>query len=241
MEDRYFGRLDVITRRPTVRQRRASDASTFAGGSDAELSIASAFSSSAQSDDCSHRHYAVASFKMASEPRTRAVRTGVSVDLADIPPDLHSRILDAIEATADVRDAQAEHAYRVALLARSAIGRGRVFVSCARALGMQRQTLQPFALVATRWSPEDLRSLFSARDAHGRPLSISHLQLLARLPRGERNEWLVAVLRDCIDVHSLRERLRRNCHQEEQRGDEEPAESLTRLRVRHSSPTTGEE
>jgi hypothetical protein len=52
---------------------------------------------------------------------------------------------------------------------------------------------------------------------------------------------LVAVLRDCIDVHSLRERLRRNCHQEEQRGDEEPAESLTRLRVRHSSPTTGEE
>jgi hypothetical protein len=126
-----------------------------------------------------------------------------------------ARLVDeALRAANDLRRAHSEYAYRLAVLARAATGRrlskGSAIEECARALGIRRQTLQPYSILTLRWKPEELRVLFGRPGANGRALSTSHLLLLARLPKSERDHWVERTLTEGLEVHELRARLRRS-------------------------------
>lgn len=124
--------------------------------------------------------------------------------------DLQSLIRDALEASEQQRTSEAELAYRVALVAQAARASRGTFDSCARALGMSRQTLQPYALVAERWSGKELRHLLAERrNARGEPISISHLALLAKLPRSTCDALVERVFAEGLTVHELRRVLRK--------------------------------
>jgi hypothetical protein len=127
----------------------------------------------------------------------------------ELPADLHGLVRNASQAGEAVRAAEAEYAYRLALVARAALGRRAgaesAIDACSAALGVSRQSLQPFALVATRWASHDLLSLFTRRCSNGRPLSMSHLLLLVRLPRTDREVWANRALQESLDVRQLRE------------------------------------
>ena len=127
----------------------------------------------------------------------------------DLPADLRGLVRSAEQAGDAVRAAEAEYAYRLALVARAALGRRAgsesAVLACSAALGVSRQSLQPFALVATRWASDDLFGLFTRRSSNGRPLSMSHLLLLVRLPRAEREVWATKTLTDSLDVRQLRD------------------------------------
>jgi hypothetical protein len=133
----------------------------------------------------------------------------------EAPPrdDLEQLVDDALCAANELRFAHSEYAYRLAVLARAATGRrlhtGSAIDACARALGIRRQTLQPYAILTLRWKPDELRALFKRPGANGKPLSTSHLLLLARLPRSEREYWVERALTDGMEVHELRARLRK--------------------------------
>jgi hypothetical protein len=130
---------------------------------------------------------------------------------ADLPEDLRD-LLDAVRrAAVDIRAAEAEHACRIATLARASAGRHArhgltATEACARALGVARSTLQAFATLAARWSPEDLRTMFQRRDPRGRALSLSNLLVISRLPRVAREQCIHRIFREGLSVRELRER-----------------------------------
>jgi hypothetical protein len=125
---------------------------------------------------------------------------------------LHDLVAGVQQAVSTLRDAEAQYVLRMAEVARAARRGGVADESsinhCARALGISRQTLQPYAIVALRWTTKDLRDLFERRDCHGRPISLSHLLVLARLPQADRSRWIEVVLAEGTPVHELRARLR---------------------------------
>jgi hypothetical protein len=127
----------------------------------------------------------------------------------DLPGDLSELLEEVHRAELDVRVAEAKYARSLALLAGAARGRrvggASAIGICANALGMARQTLQPFAIIAARWSQQELDAIFERRRASGRPLTTSHLLCIARLPRGARREWIQRALHEDLDVRALRE------------------------------------
>jgi CheY-like chemotaxis protein len=131
----------------------------------------------------------------------------------ELPPDLRALAGDVLDVFAQERSLEAEQAYRLALLAQAAfasVGRDwSVIEACARAVGLSRQTLQPYATVAARWSAPELRQLLAARrNVRGEPISISHLVLLARLSNPARDQWTERVFDEGLTVRQLRELLR---------------------------------
>src|ERR1700730_6956325 len=127
-----------------------------------------------------------------------------------LPADLHHCVADARRAAVALRLAEAENAYRLALLVGAATGRrlgheGSAIEACAKMLGVARSTLQPFAIIAVCWSPQELRTLFGYGD---RSLSVSHLLIAARLPRPARDQWLERVHAERLGVHEFRRRLK---------------------------------
>jgi hypothetical protein len=133
-----------------------------------------------------------------------------SASVCVLPVDLHEFVADALRSATDLRQAEAENAYRLALLVRAATGRrlgrgGSALAACAKLLGVSRSTLQPFSSIASRWSPQELRALFERSDS--RFLSVSHLLLIGQLPRTARNPWIKRVLEEGLGVHELRRRL----------------------------------
>jgi hypothetical protein len=127
-----------------------------------------------------------------------------------LPTDLHELLTDAMRAAAELRVAEAESAYRLALLVRAATGRrlgrgGSALAACAKQLGVSRSTLQPFSSIASRWSPQELRTLFERSDS--RSLSVSHLLIIGQLPGPARDRWIERILAEGLGVHELRSRL----------------------------------
>lgn len=128
---------------------------------------------------------------------------------SDLSPPLNHLVQDVLDTNAEALSLEAERAYRMALLARGAYGDGRQFAASAKAVGLSRQALQPYILVASRWTSEELRSLLAERrNADGKPISVSHLQLMARLPRRARAEWVERVFAESLTVSELQELLR---------------------------------
>ena len=147
---------------------------------------------------------------MVQETRLEGnLRTAEPTDESPILRDLVAGVQHAVSM---LREAEAQYVLRMAEVARAArrggAGDESSMNACARALGISRQTLQPYAVVALRWTERDLRDLFDRRDCHGRPLSLSHLLVLARLSQAERSRWIEVVLAEGTPVHELRERLR---------------------------------
>lgn len=132
--------------------------------------------------------------------------------VAQLPPELRPLAQDALDAFAKGRDVEAEQAYRLALLARAARAHSSAkrsgLADCARAIGVSRQTLQPYAVLASRWSPKELKELLARRNIHGEPISVSHLMQLARLPRPVRDAWTERVFAEGLTVRELRDLLR---------------------------------
>ena len=116
------------------------------------------------------------------------------------------------QAEASLHAAEAEYALRMAAVARAArrggAGARSAVRACASALGITRQTLQPYALVAMRWKEAELRSLLERQDCNGRCISLSHLLILCRLPLAERQRRTEETFREGLAVHRLRERIR---------------------------------
>jgi hypothetical protein len=130
-----------------------------------------------------------------------------------LPADLNELVAGARRSAADLRVAEAENAYRLALLVREATGRqlaggGSALTACAALLGVSRSTLQPFSIIASCWSTQELQTLFQR--SRNRCLSVSHLLLIGRLPQPARNQWMERVLAEGLGVHELRHRLSRD-------------------------------
>jgi hypothetical protein len=129
----------------------------------------------------------------------------------ELPTDLRRLVEEVREAATAVASAEAEHTYRLAALARAATGRrvanGSALEVCSAALAVARRTLQSFAMIATRWTHQEIGSLL--RDCQtGRPrLTASHLLLLAPLPRPTRERLLTLVLEQELDVRGLRKEI----------------------------------
>jgi hypothetical protein len=145
----------------------------------------------------------------------------------ELPEDLLDLLEAVNRAAAGIRVAEAEHACRIAALARASAGRRAphgltATEACARALGVARSTLQAFAALAARWTPDDLRMMFGRRDARGRALSLSQILLISRLPRGAREQCVQRILAQGLSVRELRREIVRAG--EVANDQEEPAE-----------------
>jgi hypothetical protein len=81
--------------------------------------------------------------------------------------------------------------------------------ACAMEIGLARSTLTVFSILATRWAPDQLRTLFERRGLRGRSLSLTQLVLIARRPRPEGAQWIERVLGEDCDVRELKERMRK--------------------------------
>lgn len=130
---------------------------------------------------------------------------------SELPPDLQRSVQAAAAARRRESEAHAETALELARVAQSALahgGRGGSMVrACARALGLHRTTLQSYAQI-TRWSVSELRVLLvERRNVLGEPISISHLALLAPLPRSRRLVWTERVFAQGMTAHELRKAL----------------------------------
>lgn len=128
--------------------------------------------------------------------------------LPDPPKEFDALIDGARHAFARQRTAEADLAYHLTVLARAA-GSGRNTALCARALGISRQTLSPYALVGSQWTASELEALLAnRRNVHGDPISISHLVLLARVPATDRDRWLERTFENGLTVRELRRQLK---------------------------------
>jgi len=142
-----------------------------------------------------------------------AALEAIAGDDPPLPDELHKLAQDVLDTFAKERAVEAEQAYRLALLAKAAFlhksARGSAIAACARAVGLSRQTLQPYAIVATRWSAPELKQLLAERrNVRGEPISISHLVLLAKLPRATRDTWIERAFAEGLTVRQLRDLLR---------------------------------
>ena len=131
----------------------------------------------------------------------------------DLPDDLRALVEEAERADRAVGAAEAHLVHCLAELSRAAQGRhvtgGSAIEACAAALGISRQTLQPLALIASRWGAAELREMFQRRGTRGRSMTASHMVLLARLPREQRAFWTERSLDGEVDVRELRRALGR--------------------------------
>ena len=139
-----------------------------------------------------------------------ATRAGAGdADNVELPHPLRALVEDARDALAEGRRVQATQIHRFALVARAALsdtsgGRG-VAIRCAQELGLTHHSLQAYALLASRFSAEELRELLATRrNVHGVHLTVSHLQLLAKLPRRTRIVWIERAFSEGLTVRQLR-------------------------------------
>ncbi len=133
--------------------------------------------------------------------------------ICDLPSDLQTVFERARQSLGVLENVEADCAYHLALLARATahrrIGTKTAAEACAEALGRAPQTLRPFAILAAKWDPGDLRDLLALRDCYGKRLSVSHLQLLGRLSRSARQVWLQRTLAGGLSVRELRNEIRK--------------------------------
>lgn len=130
-----------------------------------------------------------------------------------LPSELSSLVAEVRAAARAANKAEAEYVCQLALLARAAYGRraagGDAMTVCAKAVGLTRQTLQPFVRIALCWTKDELCDLLAGGDPNGRALTSSHLAALARLPRSKRAHWTERALTEGMHVRELRKRVGR--------------------------------
>ena len=140
----------------------------------------------------------------------RGARRPVPEALASLPDGVRALLEDALDAAALHERATAEWQSRLVRVATAAHRSGQsttLLTATAKVLGMSRQTLHARALVGERWPDDELRTILSRKNSRGEPISLSHLELLAHLPRTRRQQWLERVLCDSLSVAELHRQL----------------------------------
>ncbi len=145
--------------------------------------------------------------------RPREPKFRIAPDDRDLPGDLKDRVDLVLRMASAVRIAEADYVYSLALLVKASTGHrlrdgSSATAACASAVGLARTTLAAFTLVAARWTADELRQILALRDVRGQPLSVTHLVLIARLPRAVREPWIARVLAEGLDVRSLKRAIR---------------------------------
>ncbi len=150
--------------------------------------------------------------KAKNAPRSSEEASSRVVD-DELGDDLRLLVDAALKSEGAKRMTEAEHMLRLSAVACAARGRRvgsrSAMDVCAQLLNMTRQTLQPYAVIASRWdSAAELLKFFELRGAKGRSLSPSHVLELARLPRHSRDSWVGRILTEGLDARDLRRQLR---------------------------------
>lgn len=135
----------------------------------------------------------------APEPDGASRRNGRTGD------DLQPFVDGALKAMKRQRVCEADVACQLALLARAAHDARGTLAACAQALGVSRQTLQPYTVVARQWTGAELQHLLAVRrNSKGEPISMSHLLLVANWPRPECDRVVERVFSEALTVRQLR-------------------------------------
>lgn len=130
-----------------------------------------------------------------------ALRTCLPTKVADL-------VNDVRDATIREDRAKGERAYRLALLAREAVGASgasQVVQLAASAVGVSTELLRQYAFIASRWPDDELREILT----NSTGITISLLKELSPLPLAERKRWLARLRTSAARVRDVREELRR--------------------------------
>ena len=144
-------------------------------------------------------------------PRSRATRRRPTWKPS--PGELRGLVADVRAEDARIGQADARRNYRLAALAKAANGlpndAATTFDACANAAGVSRQTLQEYATLTTRWSPEQIARMLSLTDRTGKALTRAHLLRFARGPLEVRAAFEAAVATGEFDIGELQGMLRK--------------------------------
>ncbi len=144
---------------------------------------------------------------MAEEPGDEA-----AADIEALPGEVRGLVADVRAEDARIGQADARRNYRLAALAKAASAlpsdAATTFDACAQAAGVSRQTLQEYATLTTRWSPEQLARMLSLTDRTGKALTRAHLLRFARGPLDVRAAFEAAVATGEFDIAELQALLR---------------------------------
>ncbi len=135
-----------------------------------------------------------------------------AAELGALPRELRGLVADVRTEDARIGQADARRAYRLANLAKAASAlpsdTATTFDACAQAARVSRQTLQEYATLTTRWSPEDVAWMLGLTDRNGKALTRAHLLRFARGPCEVRMEFDAAVATRSFDIEELQAKLR---------------------------------
>jgi hypothetical protein len=123
---------------------------------------------------------------------------------------IRAELAHALEVIGSARERQVQSEVavvralaRIAALALASSGRSRIMAECARALGMERNTLDVYAPLA-RMSLEEIQDALRRTNNNGWRICRSHLLLLAPLPASQREIMLQRALEGELSVRALR-------------------------------------
>jgi ActR/RegA family two-component response regulator len=120
------------------------------------------------------------------------------------PREIADIVAAARESSVQAVAAESEHAYQLALLARSvSAGCATSIDACAKAAGVSRQMLQDFATLTARWEPEKIAEMLSMADRCGRPITRAVLLRVARGSIALRRDFDDRVAKGELDLGTL--------------------------------------
>jgi CheY-like chemotaxis protein len=122
------------------------------------------------------------------------------------PPDVAKFVAAAKASGLHASTADAHHAFTLAELALSVTTDGLSaanFDACAKAAGVSRQTLQDFATLTARWSPDWIADMLSMTDRNGKPITKAVLLKVARATSGLRLAFDQRLAKGELDLGAL--------------------------------------
>lgn len=125
-------------------------------------------------------------------------REGTKVDEA---------IVTVLDALAREHRARVERICRLVDLARraaTAADPSAALSAAAGAVGLSRQTLHGYALVGLRFTNAEIVVLLDQRNSKGEPISLSHLEAVARNARTTQGVLLQQAMGECMTASKLR-------------------------------------
>lgn len=116
-------------------------------------------------------------------------------------------IVTVLDAIAREHRARVERICRLVDLARGAATApdpSAALSAAARAVGLLRQTLHGYALVGLRFTNAEIVLLLGQRNSKGEPISLSHLEAVARNARTTQGQLLQRAMGECMPARKLR-------------------------------------
>jgi hypothetical protein len=123
------------------------------------------------------------------------------------PPEVAKLVTAAKSSRVHATTADAHHAFTLAELALAVTTDGLSDAAnidaCAKAAGISRQTLQDFATLTARWSPEWIADMLSMTDRNGKPITRAVLLKVARGTGGLRLAFDERLAKGELDLTTL--------------------------------------